>query len=148
MHHCISQSHSSVTSQVLSRHVGLAVAERDEPVHPESSIGQRRSHPRSDLTRSRLSLRFTDAEAEAWGGERRAGHAASGGQRAGGPRSTRLSVGLGLVCTRVLLPSGLLLGTEGPRPASRPHAPTDLCLLRDKRSVWGPRGPDLGDQTP
>lgn len=99
-----------------------------EPVLPESSMGQRRSHLQSNLARSRLSPRIADAEAEAQGVEGLPSHAAGEGQRAGDPRSAGLSVGVGLVRTR-----GLLLRTEGP------HAPRDLCLLRDARFSRGER---------
>lgn len=91
-------------------------------------MGQRRSHLQSNLARSRLSPRIADAEAEAQGVEGLPSHAAGEGQRAGDPRSAGLSVGMGLVRTR-----GLLLRTEGP------HAPRDLCLLRDARFSRGER---------
>lgn len=112
--------------------MGPAVAEPDgtgrEPVLPESSMGQCRSHLQSNLARSRLSPRIADAEAEAQGVEGLPSHAAGEGQRAGDPRSAGLSVGVGLVRTR-----GLLLRTEGP------HAPRDLCLRQDARFSRGER---------
>lgn len=80
-----------------------------EPVHPESSVGQRRSHLQSDLTRSRLSPRFTDAEA--------ASHTAGEGQRAGEPRPVGLSVGEGLVLLRTGAKAGRwATRTQGPVP--------------------------------